>query len=259
MKQKFVVPLAIGLLTLSAKASMTIKNGVELQDGQLPQVQSLIYGENHHCTATLVGPNVIISAAHCTTGQLTFGTPDSKIRIVKYITHPKYRGDKTNAPEGLEFPYDVGIGILEESITSIVPISISSHLPDVRDEVLFLGAGNPTPEVRKYGTSPVLKVSTQGVTLRSDGDKAQFTCNGDSGGPNLHKDSNGNVTLFGVNSTSTLDNDYTNEFGELGRPHTSGTYSVYPSNRQDHFLKDVAKEHGLAICGINKVCPQVKF
>lgn len=252
------------LLTLSAHASL-IGNGKKLKNDQIPQVQALWFGEEQYCTASLIGANVIITAAHCAMSGLSFGpakgktSSDLRQKVVKFITHPEYRPRHYNVPFGLEVKYDIAIGLLENKVSSTYPMSITSNHPVIGEELLFAGTGDPTPGLRQYGKSSVISTSPLGVTIRATAKHIGYILPGDSGGPVFNMDSKGNLKIFGIVSTGTGANDHTDKFLDLGHPFTSGITKVLPSIESEDFLENVANDYGLKICGINRTCPKVLF
>jgi hypothetical protein len=101
------------------------------------------------CGATLIAPNVVVTAAHCATRdgttELAFGTGDvgkqNLVRVVERHTHPEFHA----RPQGMiDIPYalrknDVAYLVLERSITSVVPAELPSERPAIGCNVQAIG------------------------------------------------------------------------------------------------------------------------
>lgn len=188
MKMGLVAVAAAGLLAAGAPA--VASTGGE-PDGDLhPDVGLVLYyaddGLRYRCSATLVSPTVVLTAAHCTDGTVgstlvTFdsviaeqpptpfpaaadpavGYTDAEITGAGYVsgtayTHPQY-SDFTD----LDNWYDVGVIVLDEPLASFGdgydPIAEVGTLDGIRksdlSKTLFTAVGYGT-EVRKPDTGP---------------------------------------------------------------------------------------------------------
>lgn len=251
--------LLVSSFTMDLEASPKIIRGSSLEDGQIPQMQTLWISSSPVCTATLIGPRTIITAAHCAHAT-SFGPSKTKQINVKFIKHPRYI-KKIKKRNGLEITYDVAVGILENSVSSISPISVTSIIPSVGSYILFAGIGKPKPGIRQYGFVEIIKISPIGLTSRGIGNKKQIASRGDSGGPNFIRNIDGSIEIFAVTSTSTERKKYTKRYGKYGKPYTMGSALIFPRESKgiEVFLNQIAKQEELDICGVNLACPPVLF
>lgn len=178
--------LAAGLVAGTALTAAAITGGQPDGEGH-PNVGLIAYYDatgRYRCTASLVTPTVLVTAAHCTDGTVgktavTFQTkiadaPPSPLPVAKdttagytsaelkaagYLsgtahTHPDY-SDFTD----LKNWNDVGVIVLDEPVTGIAPVKVapSGYLdrftPNVLNQTLFTSVGYGT-EVRQAETGP---------------------------------------------------------------------------------------------------------
>lgn len=186
----------------------TADPGVVLLFAQQPGAQS-----GSLCTAEVVSPHVVMTAAHCVsptevgagaqfivfTGSDFNQATQSQILSVKEA-HPNPAWDPNNLPAG----NDVGVAILD-SATSITPLPFNHSAMTqvmVGQSVRFVGYGlddatNQTGAGVKRTTSTQLSDYDDVKLHFSDGQHE--TCNGDSGGPAFMM-LNGVATIVGVTS-----------------------------------------------------------
>jgi hypothetical protein len=153
------------------------------------------------CTATLIAPDVVLTAAHCVptpyTGRgLAFSLdPDARdgygdlVPVIVAHAHPDYHPDRTDTVD-LTNAADIAVLILETPITSVMPEQIDGVLDyaNVRGgmELEVVGYG-----VTKFNSSDPSGVKEQGVVTvdRTEAFELDTSnagpqpCYGDSGGP----------------------------------------------------------------------------
>ncbi|GGB73008.1 pterin-4-alpha-carbinolamine dehydratase [Knoellia flava TL1] len=178
--------LAAGLVAGTALAASAITGGQPDGEGH-PNVGLIAFYDatgRYRCTASLVTPTVLVTAAHCTDGTVgktavTFETkiadaPPSPLPVAKdttagytsaelkaagYLsgtahTHPAY-SDFTDMKNW----NDVGVIVLDEAVTGIAPVKVapSGYLnrftPRILNQTLFTSVGYGT-EVRQAETGP---------------------------------------------------------------------------------------------------------
>ncbi|OFZ31282.1 MAG: hypothetical protein A2622_01435 [Bdellovibrionales bacterium RIFCSPHIGHO2_01_FULL_40_29] len=226
-----------------------IINGALLVDTQLPQMSQITIGQTN-CSATLVGPNVILTAAHCI-GEFPeqlFGPVNGAFYKVKLTLNPKYNEThETYDDNSLALASDAAIGILEKEIPNIIPATISHKNPSINDPILMAGCGAPTEGIRQFGFSRVNKQGSTGFTL-SDSNSMQIINHGDSGGPSFMVNEKNELSLFAVNSTSDFS-------------YAQGVSSVVntPENDNAIFINQFISKNNLKVCGINLKCGTISL
>jgi V8-like Glu-specific endopeptidase len=185
-------------------------------------------GTLNSCTAEIVAPDVLLTAAHCLQkkGQTyaaylghdgnDLGMPidptkanvRAQLKMAKEIhPHPQYV-----TTQGF---HDVGVVVLQTAITGIDPLPILRTAPTqaMLQDLDIIGYGKTHDRDTSFA---VTKYRADGLTGRLDathtltvGDDERHACVGDSGGPVL-ADVDGVATIIGVDS-------YSDETGDASR------------------------------------------
>jgi V8-like Glu-specific endopeptidase len=193
-----------------------IRNGVELPEavslteGQMKSIGALNIDMSGSCTATLVGPSVVITAAHCVenaSSQVLFivgesyRSPERTFRASSWHLHPQFAGTSGGfgRPE-----YDIAVVLLEEDATAAglepVPVNLNTFSL-VGKTIQAVGYGMTRPgdyanSQRWWTTMPVSQESP--LTYTADGAGVTGICQGDSGGPMLYDVPGQGVSVMGV-------------------------------------------------------------
>jgi secreted trypsin-like serine protease len=176
--------------------------GEETDPGAYPATGALVRGRHYRCTATLIAPDVAITAAHCLIDQ-GFGdfgfTLDADltdemrdlIPVVTYHRHPQFEehgdGDELS---GTARRNDIAVLILERPIDD-VPVEVLAAPGEAAEiasgsEVTLCGYGRDqwsvpeTAGLKRDATLWVEHATEWELATEADGPQA---CKGDSGGP----------------------------------------------------------------------------
>lgn len=175
-----------------------IIGGESTDPGEYPATGALVRGRTYRCTATLIAPDVAITAAHCLVdegwGDFSFtldanltDSVDDLIPVLAFHQHPNY--DAGGAQNSIGRRNDVGVIILEEPIEGIeVERLDGSDLYSLGDgsELSLCGYGRDSwSNQRTAGVKRDAVVFVDDMTdweLQSADEDPQ-PCKGDSGGP----------------------------------------------------------------------------
>ncbi|MES2788934.1 MAG: trypsin-like serine protease [Planctomycetota bacterium] len=207
-------PLLVLLIAFQAAA---IDYGTPVGDGQYPTVGMVVVhlGENHTVlgTGTLIGRNVVLTAAHViqdstTPGHITFrmalgGGKTFNARVLVYRTHPGYlnlRSDSLIHDDERTFmdtdliaasASDMALLLLDKPLPDDMPLyPLLEKQPQPGAEVTAIGfgldegkkSGNPR---KLQGKLQFLKEQDRALLFRTPKGSNQRTDHGDSGGPLL--------------------------------------------------------------------------
>jgi hypothetical protein len=208
--------------------------GASIEGGEVdtgdPAVGLLVYADGNSCTATLIAPDVLLTAGHCVLqaldGFYTEGGSSSLIPgmtrhpVAAKVAHPQYRADAIDCPNVTP---DVALVRLQAPIAGVTPIAFAratDRLPQARDEVVAVGYGvHHTPgsqdfegdpgAVKRRATERVLDTPAASVHVER---VTGIVNHGDSGGPLVF-----GQTIFGTASciTSDFPTDYTAYYGRV--------------------------------------------
>jgi secreted trypsin-like serine protease len=203
--------------------AQTIIGGESTDPGEYPATGALIRGRSYRCTATLIAPDVAITAAHCMEegGWGDFGftldadltvTVDDIVPVLLYHKHPDFVGyDNGKDYTKMGQRNDVAIIILDEPILD-VPVERMDTANDADDlpsgaELTLCGYGRdhwsvPTTAGRKRDGVVYVDRATSWELQTIDEDPQP--CKGDSGGPLFRETEDGRVIAGLVSRASGL-------------------------------------------------------
>ncbi|KAG9414422.1 hypothetical protein AC1031_022044 [Aphanomyces cochlioides] len=218
MKLAFVLASLVALVAAqdATNDSIEIVGGKEAAVGKHRYLAGLkeLPNATSSCGGSLIAPNVILTAAHCTGNGLSYavvgshylsGSSDGElVKVTKEIKHPK-NNEVTNSN-------DVAIFLLERSITTIEPVKVSFETVGAGVDTWVRGWGTTSDGGSQSTVLKELKVKTwsnanaakalspytvDSTMVAAGGLKGQDACQGDSGGPLTIEDSAG-VRLVGA-------------------------------------------------------------
>jgi hypothetical protein len=198
-------------------------------DGQGPRVGRIINGtitnaypsvgligdtNGMHCTASLIAPQYVLTAAHCLEGighaQGRFQVGGQTYSSSRIFIHPQYNPNAI----GSDSAHDIAIMKLDRPVTNVTPSSIFRGTPTVGQMLTLVGfgeggnastGGDGTFGIKRVGTTPIDSVSSRLIHWNFDNNNESNTAPGDSGGP-AFVTINGQQFIAGVTSGGTLAN-----------------------------------------------------
>ena len=245
--------LCIALLCLgaNAQADTSLIGGRDALPGEYPEVVYISSGTSR-CSATIIGPRTILTAAHCISNGGEIRPASFVINQTVYKAkcqhHPLYNS---------RYSYDFALCKVDKKL-DVAYASISSTGPAKSKLVTLMGYGCTQEGGTGGGNDGTLRVGNARVIKVPDGkgsndgqyyytsDKSSL-CPGDSGGPSmlLIKDAKTeHHYVSGVNSRGNFKD-------------RSLLSSVFLPGFQD-YARRFEREQGVEICGLSKDCDDGK-
>lgn len=217
--------LLAGLALFGCRSEALI-NGAE---AAFPEVVRLEAGGKKICTGTIIGPQTVVSAAHCVTGESPFFMYNGEKYSVRYI-----------ASAGEKEGHDIALAVTDKEIRGAIFARFGQGLKH-GVKILLAGFGctkkGGKPGAMHSGENEVIGMDEDHLLAASPG--GSVLCEGDSGGPAFVTDGV-KRWLVGVSSLSDISKININVRLDSPLSHA--------------FLKTAARLHRLEICGISKDC-----
>lgn len=227
--------------------------GRDAEPGEFPEViyvkHQLDDGRTARCSATIIGPRVIMTAAHCVkdNGTIEPASFRTESALEFQIGQGIFKALCNQAPLYRDNTEDHDMALCKtDRDMNVKPASVADHGPELEEFVMLSGYGC-TQEGGGGGNNGQLRVGEAKVDQLPSGSNHWFytrwdsaACFGDSGGPSFFKMSdtraqdhfiNGVISRGNIRDLSLMTNTW-----------------LKPS--QD-FLKDWSSTNGVKICGID--------
>lgn len=211
-------------------------NGNPVQTGAFKFVVRIRTG-NAGCTASVVGPRVVATAAHCAnTGATSTFSIDGVTYSAKITRHPDYPG----------VDRDLALGVIDKDVvlTEYGSVANAVDLAKVGDALRLMGYGCTQPGgtggndgVLREGMATITGFSGNDIVTGKAGEGA--LCFGDSGGPSFLQ---GNGKLINIAQNSKGDIKVRSYLARWDAP------------TGQSFLVSFAKANSVEICGFTKEC-----
>lgn len=204
--------------------------------GEFPEEVYISIG-NSRCSATLIGPRTLLTAAHCgSTGQT------AEFQIGQAI----YRAKLTRSPLYSRDDHDLSLGYVDRFVDGVKFGNIAGEVVEGMSVTLVgygcvnPGGGGGNDGILRVGTSTVVGFSNYDMVTRSPSGAA--LCYGDSGGGAFHIVGNLH-NVIGVNSKGNI----------------RDTSYITRTDVQDSidFFKKWATDNNAQVCGINYECGDI--
>lgn len=231
-------------LSAHAELGMQLIKGAPVKSGEFKQVVSISTNRSR-CTATVVGPRVLVTAAHCG----TYGATSEF-----FYEGEKFSGTFEPSPLYAIDKHDLAVVVLDTPLKGAKPFSIGGA-SKLGMSLQMLGYGCTSKEMDRKtsgklhsGMTEVTRISAFDYLLVSMTPTGALLCPGDSGGPSFVT-VDGKQRVIGVHSSvGTMESD---EKALVAGPNMD--------TRTDHeestaFFKDIAAYHKVEICGVTTTC-----
>jgi secreted trypsin-like serine protease len=255
-----LVAATAAALALSAAPSMAVVGGSDAAPGEFPSVSEVIIAKGFLCTGTLIAPDTVLTAGHCSsiTGGLGVASPAAypPQAIDVYIGSNKPgQGEKVPVSQVVMQPdyllgagYDISLLKLSRASTKAPTKVVGAAGAGIwsagtLEDIVGFGTteeGGDTPDTLQKAKVPIT-TDAYCAGAYSDFDATSMvcagypqggtdTCQGDSGGPMFGRDASGALKVVGATS-----------FGEgCARPGKPGVYARVGGDVLREWIRSVA-------------------
>lgn len=238
--------LVDGLNPPGNEDSETIIGGTVVPHANFPELVYLVNGDHSRCSGAIIGPKVILTAAHCVSSDHKAKNYFTGVDFVEF----EVRCDKTpqyaSGRENLDFALCKSV---KGNFKNAHPATLDRNPVALEEKVMLTGYGC-TNSGGSGGNNGILKMGRSLVYQLPDGinnwfytfNPAGALCYGDSGGPayrNMNETKDKHM-IVGVNSRGNIRD-------------ISLLTAVYLS-KSEKWIKRWAKVRRVRICGVNLVC-----
>ncbi len=185
----------------AAASSPRIYGGGPVDPGEFPACVAVGRSSGYCCTGTLVGKNIVVTAAHCVDGgcanKVFFGEDSNfpgtgtEITVKAAIPHPQYNSST--------FEHDIAVLILDADASSTITPAQVASTADIDAAGILRAVGFGITQTGIFGVKWEVDVAMATSNCNAPADPTTYdcfadrelvaggngfdTCNGDSGGP----------------------------------------------------------------------------
>lgn len=226
--------LLLAAVTSVYAANNRIINGTPADPAKFKEVVRFPGTGGGSCTGTLVGPRVLVTAAHC--------APNGS--IVKFVVGGKeYSAKLTRSTHFPATEHNLAVGLVDKEVSGVEFANIGGKSSVGLEMAIFgygctSGGATTGSDALLYGKTIMREV--QAHQVKSKADKGAVICFGDAGGPAYVFEGNKKL-LIGVNS-------HGNQIDE------NSTTRTDISESDNLFRTFITANNNVEICGVNKNC-----